>query len=235
MTRTGHNDTVTLGDGAPTLPDREGLIARQPATWAMERFVAALATCGFVSLLYYPVARLTADRHYELATSIDAMIPFVPETVWMYFPGYIGLLLVGAFGVRNRNVYYRTILSVCLASVICVIGFLLVPSTMAVPKVTAPDSPTMHFLAWVQRIDVPNNTFPSQHVALSFCVAFGALLHSRRLGLVILTMALGVAAATMTTKQHYWVDSPGGILVALLAHWVLFRVRLPERLQARGA
>lgn len=224
---------ANTGPGAAARGDRildQGLLARNPMTWAAERFVVALAICGFVSLLYYPVGNLTSTRHYELASSLDAMIPFIPETVWMYFPGYISLLLVGAFGVRDRQIFYRTITSVALSSLICVIGFLLIPSTMDVPRVTAPDTWTMHFLLWVQTIDVPNNTFPSQHVALSFSVVFGAFAFSRRLGQVILLLAVGVALATMTTKQHYWIDSPGGIAVAWLSHWVVFRSRLAQKL-----
>ena len=202
-----------------------GFFARTPVLWSLERLVVGLATCAFVSLLYYPVSDATRARHHDLASSLDGHIPFIPETIWIYFPLYLGLLFTAILGVRHRDLFYRTVTSVAVASASCVVGFLLIPSTMTLPAVEADGTWTMAFLAWMQKVDVPNNTFPSQHVAISFSVAFGALAYHRRLGQVILVMASLVAISTTTTKQHYWIDTPGGIAVALLAHWIVFRWR----------
>ena len=200
-----------------------GFVARSPWWWALERLVVGLAAAGFVAVLYYPVAAFTADRHLDLSTSLDQAIPYLPSTVWIYMPVYLALFLVGIFGLRDRETFYRSCASIALSAFLCCAVFLVVPSTMAWPPL--PDAPgaTRDFLAAIREMDVPNNTFPSQHVALSFCVALGAFRYHRGLGASLLFTAVLIALSTMTTKQHYWVDSPGGIAMALAAHALAFR------------
>jgi membrane-associated phospholipid phosphatase len=200
-----------------------GLVARSSWGWLAERCVAMGIAGAIITATYQGVGRYTSDRHFDLSTSVDAMIPFVPETVWIYFPMFVALITVGTFA--DRGIFYRTLASALLSALLCTAGFLLLPSTFAIPRLAEDGTLTTSFLRWVQSIDVPNNTFPSQHVALSFAWALGALAYRRWLGLSLLVVAVAVSITTITTKQHYWIDSPAGIAVAILAHWACFRGR----------
>jgi membrane-associated phospholipid phosphatase len=201
-----------------------GYVARTPLGWLVERYLTGASLAFVLGVLYFGVGRYTRDRQFDFATAIDEAIPFVPETVWIYFPFYVGIFHVALFTIRDRDVYYRTMASIAIAASLCTVGFLIAPSTMEIPRVDD-RTVTGRFLRWVQSIDVPNNTFPSQHVALSFACALGGWVQSRRLGVVLLLMATAIAISTTTTKQHYWIDSPGGMAMAVVGHLVAFRVR----------
>lgn len=66
-------------------------------------------------------------------------------------------------------------------------------------------------------VTVPQDSaFPSTHTSVSFAMVFGALYHSRRLGLFFLAPAILVGLGRIMTNVHYPIDIVGGIFVALL-------------------
>jgi membrane-associated phospholipid phosphatase len=72
-------------------------------------------------------------------------------------------------------------------------------------------------MLWVFSIDRPANCFPSLHVIFA---VLGALLIDRAgIGRPARwfwwTFAVAVSASTVTTGQHYFIDVPGGIAVAM--------------------
>ena len=216
----------------PTLHPAEivdhGYFTRGHLAWAAERLAVGLVTAGCVVGLYYLTSHITSDRHLEFESSLDRAIPFIPETAWVYFPCYMLQFLLGVFGIRSRGAYYGAVRSILFSAAICLVIFLVAPSTMAWPPLPLEDSVTRDLLVVVRTLDVPNNTFPSLHVALSFCVALGALRFRRWFGLGLLLMSCVISMSTITAKHHYVVDSPGGLAVAALAHWLAFRVRRRE-------
>ncbi|MBM4319409.1 MAG: hypothetical protein FJ125_05460, partial [Deltaproteobacteria bacterium] len=48
-----------------------------------------VAMVGIVALFYFNASRFTAHRSTDLSLLFDRLIPFVPWTWWMYFPGYL--------------------------------------------------------------------------------------------------------------------------------------------------
>jgi membrane-associated phospholipid phosphatase len=214
-----------LSDAPPAREATLGFFARSEATWLVERWVVMSAATAVIVAAYEAVGVLGAGRQADLLTSLDGEIPFIPRTVWIYFPGYVALFVLGACVIRERATFYRTMASLLLATALCLLGYALLPSPPPFSYLEADGSWTARFLAWVRRIDVPHHTFPSTHVALSFAWALGAFRYERRVGLSLLVLAAGVSVSTVTTKQHYWIDVPGGLAVALGSHWIFFRQR----------
>ncbi len=75
-------------------------------------------------------------------------------------------------------------------------------------------------MLWVFSVDKPANCFPSSHV---FFAVLGALqVYSSGAGRVArwfwLSFATAVCVSTVTSGQHYFIDVPGGIIVALLGY-----------------
>jgi membrane-associated phospholipid phosphatase len=208
--------------------ERLGLWARRRWAWLLERCAALTVVGAAIASTYAVVGHATNGRHTDLWTSLDTAIPFVPETVWIYFPVYVAVLVALPFFVADRACFYRTLLSMMLAAAMCMLVFFLVPSTMPVPHVQDDGTWTVRFLRFVQAVDVANNTFPSEHVAVAFACAFGAYAYQRGLGTALILLATLVAVSTTTTKQHYWIDSPAGIAVAAIAHRLCFRGRRAE-------
>ena len=186
------------------------------------KLFCALVTCGLFSLLYYGASEVTASRSYDLATSFDRAIPFVPWTWWLYFPGYLCSLLLVVFAMRRLDVYYRTLLTLLVAQCLITIIYLIVPSTFPRPVDWGGTGFTADAIRWFWTIDPPNNTFPSSHVTVSVIAALAMLRERNPLFSASALFALVVIVTVHTTKQHYWVDAVGGIAVALACYRVMF-------------
>jgi len=81
-------------------------------------------------------------------------------------------------------------------------------------------------MLWIFLVDKPANCFPSLHVIFAVLGAYligraGAGRAARRLWWAL---AAAVSVTTVTSGQHYFIDVPGGVAVALagyaFGHWV---------------
>ena len=62
-----------------------------------------------------------------------------------------------------------------------------------------------------------DNSFPSDHTAVAFAVAFAVLAFHRRLGLLLVAFAAGVGVDRILVGVHYPVDVAAGALVGICA------------------
>jgi len=71
-----------------------------------------------------------------------------------------------------------------------------------------------------------DNSFPSDHASVAFAVAFAVLVFHRRLGIVLLAVAVGVGLDRIFVGVHYPIDVLTSVLVGLGAALV---VTIPGR------
>jgi len=180
---------------------------------------------GLVALSYYPASIATASRSYDLTTSLDRAIPFVPWTWWIYFPHYVFGLVVTTILIPDPRVAFRVFLAILLGQLISCTVYFLLPSAYPRPLTVGDADPvTAAALTWFWGIDPPNNTFPSTHVANACLAAMGAWYTKHPVRWYSLAVAVGVFITVHTAKQHYWIDAVGGVVVAYVAfHWA-FRI-----------
>ena len=149
-------------------------------------------------------------------TALDELIPFVDASIWVYFSQFI-LLPMAVFFARDArdrsHVFYAAVLATAIAAVI----FLLWPTQLERPPITANGLTGM---AWdfLFATDTDGNCFPSLHGALA--ALSGAALWRRGWRYLAVTWPLLIALATLTTKQHIVWDTLAGLLLAWLA-WTL--------------
>jgi len=159
---------------------------------------------------------------FDLALPVDAAIPFLPWTYAVYTSFFV-FPLVAAWALEAEE-YVRMLGAVLTVNAVCYLGFFLFTSHFPRPPVEAIESPywrEQFRVMWSQ--DLPGNTFPSLHVAVT---GLGALrLRHRRAGALWLAWAGLISLSTLTVKQHFVVDVAGGVVVALAAHAVFFRRR----------
>mgnify|MGYP001407198155 CR=1 FL=1 len=197
--------------------------AKHGPFWHAVKLAIGLGCVGWVSLLYIPISTLTANRHHELITSFDRMIPFVPWTWWIYFPGYLLGLLAAIVFVKNDKIYFRTVGAIMLAQIFNSLVYLLLPSTFPRPVDWQGSGLTAEAIRWFWTVDPPNNTFPSSHVALAVLAA-SALWRERNPWRWLPTAtAVGIIITVHTTKQHYWVDTLAGLAMAAFCSWLVFK------------
>lgn len=182
-----------------------------------QRFLYACSAALFASVLYHAGADFARHQKEPIDIPLDHAIPFIPETVWIYLPGYVSVFLLCTYAVRNRRSFQGILLGIFAMQVTAVLFFILYPVTGPRPSHLAADgSWTTAFVLWLWKIDPAVNTFPSLHVGHSTMVAAATTHSNRRLGLLAWAIAIGVWISTLTTRQHYIIDLPGGWLVGML-------------------
>ncbi|KIR02812.1 Protein of phosphatidic acid phosphatase family [Lachnospiraceae bacterium TWA4] len=181
-------------------------------------------------MIYWGAQRLTANAyHYDLTTNFDRSIPLVNEWVYIYFICYIfwGLnyILIEREGKEH---WFRFASADMVSRMICGIFFILLPTTNVRPEIVGND-----FAAWLMRFlyqaDEASNLFPSIHCLVSwFC--FIGIRKSKKIPLwykiFSCVFAILVCLSTQFTKQHYFVDVIGGILLAELCYFVSQKVNV---------
>lgn len=177
--------------------------------------------------------------HYDFSLPVDTRIPFVPAFISVYIFAYIQWIISYILIAReSQPLCYRLLSGELIAKVLCLIIFLVFPTTMARPEVTGTDI-WSRLVRLIYDLDTPDNLFPSIHVLESW-LCFRAALQLKKPGRwyswASLIVTLFVIASVLLVKQHLAVDIVGGIAVMEIGQLIAKKTnagRLLERLQAR--
>jgi membrane-associated phospholipid phosphatase len=193
-------------------------------------FERGLLTAGLVALFSvgYLCVGLAADpsRAHDLMTGLDARIPFLPASIWVYvwvFPAAFAPLFV----VGSRKLFRRVVLAYAIVMVVSFVCFALFPVTSSQLRADAGRLDRARCSEWavavLYRADPPFNLFPSLHLSIAALAALACWKADRRIGG---GMAVGVAlvfVSILTVKQHFLLDGIGGLALAGLVFGFTFR------------
>lgn len=73
----------------------------------------------------------------------------------------------------------------------------------------------------------PDNGFPSDHALLSAAIAAVIFYFNRKIGWLLLILAVLVGAARVLAGVHHWIDIAGSIIIALLISFLAYKFLLP--------
>ncbi len=175
--------------------------------------VALLFFCG-----YFAVGHSTLHRKaHEFSTPLDSRIPFVARSIWVYLWSFSASIIPLCF-IRSRSLFRRSALAFGVAICISLIFFSVLPATALHLRAGAAElsrpGPSDWAVSAIYSLDPPYNLFPSLHVSLTALAALAVWKADRRYGAVFL-IGLGlVVIAVCTTKQHFILDSLGGLGIA---------------------
>jgi membrane-associated phospholipid phosphatase len=184
--------------------------------------VPAVIAGGFLLIgLFVLPERFHLGEPVRLDKSVvDDWIPFLAWTIWVYASYY--LLLVLAVLLPDDKRRSDAAYALALAAIIGAVIFTLWPNSV-MRQSPAFDGATGFLWRLLFSVDTPMNALPSLHVA-NTCLAAIALWSRRGLWRIIAPVwATLVILSTLTTKQHYAIDVPGGVLLAAIC-FVLVRV-----------
>ncbi len=190
----------------------------------------AVAAAALHALLYLTANHfpLGPARTLELSP-LDVRIPFIPETAWLYWSDYlrvfISFQLLRAPGTTAQFVKAFVTL-VAVGAIVHGLYPTIYPRQLH-PCPVGIDPITRAALVAFRAVDTPASCLPSLHVAASYLAAFACWSQARRWRWMLLGWATGVAVATLTVKQHYFVDLLAGLALAG-AVWFLFCRGLPR-------
>jgi membrane-associated phospholipid phosphatase len=196
--------------GNPDRPRRLSLPLLKRGTRGPVIIAGGLAIIG----LYALSARLNHGEPTRLVESvIDSWIPFLPWTIWIYISDYPLLMLAILLPSDRRR--SEAAYGLLLAALIGLVIFTLWPTSIIR---SSPSLAGITGLLWklVYAIDTTTNACPSLHVA-NTCIAARALYGKGGVWrLVAPVWASVVIVSTLTTKQHYFIDVPAGVLVGIV-------------------
>ena len=69
-----------------------------------------------------------------------------------------------------------------------------------------------------------NKSFPSDHTAVAFSIAMAVFLKNKKIGAILLVLALFVSIGRMLSRVHYLSDVIGGIAVAVFSAYAMKRL-----------
>jgi membrane-associated phospholipid phosphatase len=160
---------------------------------------------------------------YSLMTDIDRGIPFLKIFIIPYVAWY--LFLSGTlvyFCLKNRETYYKTLISLDLGLLICYGVYFFYQTTVPRPLLVGEDTLT-RMVSWVYATDQPFNCFPSIHSLASYLM-FKGIRHSsirnKRNQLIISSIAFTIILSTLFVKQHAVLDA----IVAIFLGEILFNL-----------
>jgi membrane-associated phospholipid phosphatase len=194
-------------------------------SWTYKFTLLGGFTLGFLVFYVYPNFFPLFNPRYLPLLLIDRITPFMPWTFLIYTSDYILIFLVLILldNKEQVNAFARMAFGVLVC---CGMFFLFLPTVY--PRPLYPEvnnilvAGTMNFIALA---DNPNNCFPSMHIALTGVSIWAIRFFSRRLHLLFWPWALAIYVSTLTTKQHYFLDILGGIVVMVIIaslEWALF-------------
>ncbi|MDP2309377.1 MAG: phosphatase PAP2 family protein [Pseudomonadota bacterium] len=200
---------------------------------------------GLAVLYFYGLSKLAGPPSLLPLTTLDLAIPLLPWTVWIYGSGTKAALL-GWMLVPDARAGRRLFWTLALCAAATSLAFTFWPTTYPRDLYPLPvgTNASLVELADLRDTDSPTNCFPSLHVALAWGLALnwagwsrprGAPTQvSRALAALPILWAAAVSVCTLTTKQHYVVDVPAGMLVGLGAFLLARRAVAGPPLAADG-
>ena len=209
-------------------------------------FTRFLPFYGWMSVIVSLAVNMTAFQatrlinrgwhHYDFSLPIDNVIPLVTWFIIIYIPIAYGQWIYGFYlAARERKpICYHFYASEIIAKLLCLVCFLVIPTTMVRHDLTGTD-----FLSrWVQLIydtDAADNLFPSIHCLESYVLLRECFLMERCpkwFKWANIPVTLLVFASTLFLRQHVFVDIIGAIVVVEIG--IFIANRLPFSSAARN-
>ena len=180
--------------------------------------IPLLLSMTWNSITYFGSRLLTSDwKHFNVEVMLDSVIPFLPWTVSIYLSCYVFWVVNYILGVRqDRAEVLRFISADFFAKTICLICFLVIPTTNVRPEVGM-EGIWNRLMIWLYNTDAADNLFPSIHCLTSWFCYIAVRKNKRIPGIYVifsLLFAISICISTLTTKQHVIVDVIGGIGLA---------------------
>ncbi|MCB0406282.1 MAG: phosphatase PAP2 family protein, partial [Bdellovibrionales bacterium] len=176
--------------------------------------VFLLYACCYALFYLYPNLYPVWEPQFLPMLAIDRATPLVPWTFLIYTSDYLLILTVILWTSREEFNHFARMAFMVLF--FCGVFFYLMPTTYPRPEYPNVSSAIVRAAMWlVSAADSPANCFPSQHVALTSICAWSMRRRGSVLHAFYWLWALAIFASTLTTKQHYFCDILGGLVVAV--------------------
>jgi len=177
--------------------------------------IILLLTIIALYLGIYRLVQMMNPAGFNLEIGLDKHIPFIPEFAVIYLLYIPMIIFVFAFYWND----YKTYRSMSLM-LIAVISIAIVIYSAFQTEVLRPIIASTDFFSrltnTIYKYDMPNNTFPSLHVALTSTVSAFVYEKDSKVGMVLIPLTFLIILSTLFIKQHVFLDIIGGLMLAFV-------------------
>jgi hypothetical protein len=153
-------------------------------------------------------------------------MPFLPWTAWAYVVMANGVLLL--ILVRDSNIYCRAVLACAISFIINSCFWFLYPTIIERPSV--PPASFANFAYHMTILmDTPANCLPSGHFTVPMIACWALVRDRPAIRWIAWPLFIACSITVLTTKQHYFVDVPAGIVVGLFSLYLARRITRSRR------
>ena len=186
------------------------------------RFAKLVAFIWLLNLLSNHLQVFTAST-LDLGW-LDKNIPFIADTVWIYF-SYFAIFFFAYHLESDKeylNKYFYGLLLLNLLSNLIFIFFPVTYERTHAPLIADAGTLTKLSFELIFFLDPPRNCYPSLHVSIAFFSAFHWMSRNHLRFVAFFSWATLISASTLTTKQHYAVDTLSGFILASGVYYLVF-------------
>jgi hypothetical protein len=215
---------------APAEPAPDLSLRFRILRWVSGFALALFVLIGYTWLSTWNVMRFTDGLPSQvLWTRLDRSLPTIPAFIWPYALYYL-LVFLPMFAVRRVRELVEVLTAYFVVTVLAWIVYALWPVRMEYPHLVCTGvSCDVLLRLWI--MDMGVNVMPSQHAAHSALAAAIFVSYRSRAWPLMVAGATAVSVAAVLTRQHFVLDIPAGIALAI-AGWLAvrwaFRVYWPE-------
>lgn len=160
---------------------------------------------------------------YTVATDIDKAIPFIPAFIIPYVFWYIFIFLCFVYIlIKNKKIYYRTLLSYCIGMIVCFVFYYFFQTTTPRPEFIG-EGMFSRLVSKIYSNDNPYNCFPSIHCLSSYLIFVGVTKlnnHPKWMNWIVGAISFTIIVSTLFVKQHVILDA----LSAIILGDVIFKI-----------
>lgn len=184
-------------------------------------------TCNMIA--YFGTRIFTSHwYHHDLTNRFEEQIPLMPWTITIYLGCYIFWVVNYVLGSRqDKDIAFRFVSADFLAKIVCMIVFLVFPTTNTRPIIEG-GTFWSDMMLLLYSADAADNLLPSIHCLTSwfgYIAVRGNPKIPKWYKVFSILFALAVCVSTLTTKQHVIIDAIVGVALAECSYWFVVKSR----------
>jgi len=182
-----------------------------------ERFKKIILLLIIIALYLgiYRLVQIMNPIGINLEIGLDKHIPFIPEFAVIYLLYIPMIIFVFAFYWNDYKTYRSISLMLIAIISIAIMIYSAFQTEVFRPIIASTDFFTQ-LTNTIYEYDMPNNTFPSLHVALTSIISAFVYEKDTKVGMFLIPLTFLIILSTMFIKQHVFLDIIGGLMLAFI-------------------
>lgn len=175
-------------------------------------------------IVWFWIYSLLNSRGAQIGIHWDAPNIYIPLMVYPYVFGML-ILVVFPFALHlGTDRFFKILGYYCITSLIMFAIYYFYPVYLLRREYTGPLIADA-LMRWIVGMDDPANCFPSNHCAVAtmgFITVYIAKIPAwlkQTTGILTVVVCL----STVLVGQHYWIDIPTGIALAVIVYFIIFK------------